>query len=376
MIYLDNASTTKPCAAAIDAFVKTAESFGNPSSLHRLGLEAEKIIKSAKKTLSDIIGCKPDRIFFTSGGTESNNLAILGSAAKSRRRHIIISAVEHPSVLEPAASLEANGWKVDRVGVDGDGRVKLDELEELISAETALVSIMHVNNETGTVQPVEEIRQLINKKADGALFHIDAVQGFCKVPLSIKRADPDFMSISSHKINGFKGTGALYIKDIKTISPIFFGGGQQSSLRSGTENVGGIAAFAAAAAEHKDFNNTRVVELRRSLMKSVIDKIPAVKYNGAADGFSPYILNLSFKGIKSEILLHSLESEGIYVSTGSACSSHKPMPSHVLAAMGCTADEISGAVRFSFDSGIDETDITKTVDVLSEKVGEIRKYMR
>ncbi len=375
MIYLDNAATTKPSQAAREAFLKTAEEFGNPSSLHKLGLGAEKTIKSARKTIADIIGAKPDLIYFTSCGTEANNLAILGSCRKSKRRHIITTQIEHPSVSEPILRLEEEGFRVDRISVNSEGRIDLSELEEKLSDETVLVSIMYVNNETGTVQPIEKIRRLINDKAKNALFHVDAVQGFCKVPISIKRADPDFMSLSSHKINGFKGTGALYVKDKNKLLPIFFGGGQQNSLRSGTENVGGIAAFAAAAKEHTS-DHGEIFKLRNTLLNDILTGIPNVKYNGAEDEFSPYVLNISFLGIKAEILLHSLEQEEIYVSTGSACSSHKPMPSHVLTAMGCTAEEISGAIRFSFDSSLTISDIQKTVEILSDKVSEIRKYMR
>ncbi len=375
MIYLDNAATTKPSRAAIDAFLKAAEDFGNPSSLHRLGLDAEKIIKSAKKAIADILGCKPECIYFTSGGTESNNLAILGAAAKSKRRHILTSKIEHPSVLEPIAKLESDGFVVDRIGVDSEGRIALDELTNKLSEETALVSIMHVNNETGTIQPIDRIRQLINEKAKGALFHVDAVQGFCKTPFPFKTAEPDFVSLSAHKVNGFKGTGALYIKDTNKLSPIVFGGGQQKAIRSGTENVGGITAFATAAKEH-NADLDKIFNVRKMLLDGIFLNIPDVKYNGAEINFSPYVLNISFLGIKAEILLHSLESEGIYVSTGSACSSHKPMPSHVLTGMGCSREEINGAVRFSFDNSITEEDITKTVKVLINKVNEIRKYTR
>ncbi len=375
MIYLDNASTTKPSKKAIDAFLKTTENFGNPSSLHRLGLDAEKTIKSAKKTIANLIGAKPCDIYFTSGGTESNNLAIKGACKKAKTKHIITSQIEHPSVLEPIARLEEKGFKVDRISVDSEGRINLNELLEKLTEETALVSIMHVNNETGTIQPIEEIGKLIKEKAKRALFHIDAVQSFCKVPLLVKTTDPDFVSISSHKVNGFKGTGALYIKDINKLSPIISGGGQQMGIRSGTENVGGIAAFAEAAKEHSS-DKSEIIRLRKLFLANVMEQIPDVKYNGSENEFSPYILNLSFLGIKAEILLHSLESEGIYVSTGSACSSHKPMPSHVLTAMGRNKDEINAAVRFSFDDSITEADIMTTVSVLTNKLSEIRKYMR
>ncbi len=375
MIYLDNAATTKPSKSAIDAFLKTVDEFGNPSSLHRLGLNAEKLIRTSKRTIAEKIGVKPETIYFTSGGTESNNLAISGSVAKSRRRHIITSKIEHPSVLEPIAKLEKDGFIIDKIGVDSEGRLILSELEQKLSDDTALVSIMQVNNETGTTQPLEEVRELIDIKAKGALFHIDAVQGFCKEKLNIKKVNPDFMSVSAHKINGFKGTGALYIKDKTKLLPIVYGGGQENGLRSGTENVCGIYAFSEAV-KGKFSENDRVLMLRNLLLKGISDNICDIKYNGSKEYFSPYILNVSFLGIRAEILLHALENEGIYVSTGSACSSHKPMPSHVLTALGCTKEEIEGAIRFSFDDNITERDILNTVSVLSEKVKEIRKYMK
>lgn len=374
MIYLDNAATTKPCDAAVKAALSAVEGFGNPSSLHKMGLDAEKTVKSSRKAVAEIMGCRDDEVIFTSGGTESNNTAIFGVAARSKKRHIITSQIEHPSVLEPFKQLERDGWKVDYIGVDGEGRIDLDELSSKLDSDTALVSIMHVNNETGTIQPLEEVKALIDAKTDGGLFHIDAVQSFGKIPLSVKKLGADFVSASAHKINGLKGTGALYVKNKNTFNPIIVGGGQQNNLRSGTENVVGIAAFGAAAKEKRDIKI--VDELRKHLLDGIMSNIPDVKYNGSKDNFSPYILNVSFVGIKAEILLHSLESAGIFVSTGSACSSNKPMPSHVLTAMGCSREEIMGAVRFSIGYDITDDDIDFTISALESKVAEIRKYMR
>ena len=374
MIYLDNAATTKPCEAAVKAAMDAVECFGNPSSLHRMGLDAEKIVKNSRKTIADLIGSRDEEVIFTSGGTESNNTAIFGVAARSKKKHLITSQIEHPSVLEPFKQLEKNGYRVDYIGVDGNGRLNLDELSSKLDSDTALVSVMHVNNETGTIQPVNEIRKLIDEKTDGGLFHIDAVQSFGKIPLSVKNIGADFVSLSAHKINGFKGTGAICIRNKNSLNPIIVGGGQQKNLRSGTENVIGIAAFGTAAKEKRDAEKIRA--LRKRLLDGIMSNIPDVKYNGSEDEFSPYILNVSFVGIKSEILLHSLESVGIYVSTGSACSSNKPMPSHVLTAMGCTREEIMGAVRFSIGYDITEDDIDFTISALSDKVAEIRKYMR
>ncbi len=376
MIYLDNAATTKPSKAAVDAVISAAENFGNPSSLHRIGLDAEKIIKASAKTISAMIGAKPENIIFTSGGTESNNTAIFGAVKHTRKKQIITTAIEHPSVSEPFKRLEKEGYKLDIIPVGTDGIIDLDALSGMLSDDTALVSVMHVNNETGSIQPIEKVKELIDQKAKGAFFHIDAVQSFAKLPINAVKLGVDFMSLSAHKINGFKGTGALYVKNRSSIDAHICGGGQQWNLRSGTENVAGIAAFGAAAKEHDKDEIQKIAALRQKLKDGILENIPNTVYNGSESDFSPYILNISFLGIKSEILLHSLESEGIYVSTGSACSSNKPMPSHVLTAMRKSREEISGAVRFSFDNSISEEDIERTVEVLKNNVSNIRKYTR
>ncbi|MBS7298721.1 MAG: cysteine desulfurase [Eubacteriales bacterium] len=374
MIYLDNAATTKPCESAVKAALAAVEGFGNPSSLHRMGLEAEKTIKNSRKAVADALGCRDDEVVFTSGGTESNNTVIFGVASRTKKRHLITSVIEHPSVLEPFKQLERDGWRVDYIGVDSNGKVRMDELSQKLDNDTALVSIMHVNNETGTIQPAEEIRNIINNVDESILFHIDAVQSFGKIPFSLKKIGADFVSVSAHKINGLKGTGALYIKNKNTLNPIIVGGGQQKNMRSGTENVVGIAAFGSAVKEKRDSEYVRM--LRERLKDGILSNIPDVRYNGSNEEFSPYILNVSFVGIKAEILLHTLESSGIYVSTGSACSSNKPMPSHVLTAMGCSREEIMGAIRFSIGYDITLDDIDFTVATLCDKVAEIRKYMR
>ena len=374
VIYLDNAATTKPCEAAVKAAMTACEEFGNPSSLHRLGLGAEKLVKASRKSIADMLGASPDNIYFTSGGTEANNTAIFGAARASRKRHLITTEIEHPSVLEPFRQIEREGFTVDYIGVDSAGIIRLDELADKLCADTALVSVMHVNNETGSIQPVDKIKKLLDEKTDGALFHIDAVQSFGKLPVNVKKLGADFVSVSAHKINGLKGTGALYAAN-NHFSPLIVGGGQQKNMRSGTENVVGIAAFGAACERHKS-SNADIFDLRERLLSGIEAEIPDVKYNGSRTDFSPYVLNVSFVGIKAEILLHSLEAKGIYVSTGSACSSNKPMPSHVLTAMGCTAKEIGGAVRFSFDNTVTQEDIDETVRVLAEEVAVIRKYMR
>ena len=375
MIYLDNAATTKPSIDAKNAVLEAMETFGNPSSLHKMGLMAEKLIKSSALEIANSIGAKPGDIIFTSGGTESNNTAIF-SARRSKKRHIITSQIEHPSVLEPVRQLEREGFKVSFVSVKPDGIIDLDELKRELNEDTALISIMHVNNETGAIQPIGEIKKLINELAPQCKLHIDAVQSFMKIPLSVRDTGADYISLSSHKIHGIKGTGALYVKNQSVLNPLIIGGGQQNGIRSGTQNVPGIYAFGTQVKALKNAENSDISSLRKRLLDGIIENIPNSVYNGSETEFSPYILNVSFLGIKSEILLHYLESEDIYVSTGSACSSNKPEPSHVLKAMGKTMEEIIGAVRFSFSSDITNEDIDKTIYVLAQKVSEIRKYIR
>lgn len=376
MIYLDNASTTKPSKAAVAAFSEACENFGNPSSLHRLGLAAEKIINSAKDAVGEALSVPPKSVFFTSGGTESNNTVIFGycRANAKRGRHIITTCVEHPSVSEPIARLEEEGFSVTRLGVDSFGRINLRELEEALCEDTIFVSIMAANNEVGTIMPIEEIKQIMKRKSPLAALHVDAVQAFGKIPLSPLKYGVDFMSLSSHKIHGVKGTGAIYMAN-EHIKPIIIGGGQQKALRSGTENVPGIAAFAAAVREICTDN--REMKKTRLLFKEKLSReIENIDFNGSDEYQTGYILNASFKGIKAEILLHMLENKDIYVSTGSACSSNKPMPSKVLTAMGCSAENITGAVRFSFSKPISESDIERVSKETADAVAEIRKYIR
>lgn len=374
MIYLDNAATTKPSEAACRAATAAFEAFGNPSSLHRLGLEAEKLVKGAAKNAAELLGARPEELYFTSGGTESNNTAIFGAAKSGRKKHIITTKIEHPSVIEPAKGLANEGYKVDFIGVDPQGRINLDELAEKLSPDTALVSVMHSNNETGTIQPIGEVRRLISEKTDGALFHIDAVQSFGKIPIDLRTARPDLLSASAHKIHGIKGVGLLY--DRVRISPLIVGGGQQRGVRSGTENVPAIAAFGAACAERKFADYEKIKHLRQRLFEKICENTDNVIYNGSKTDFCAYVLNLSFPGIKSEILLHSLEARGIYVSTGSACSSNKPQPSSTLTAMGKTREEIAGAVRFSFSDDISEDAVDEAAEAVCEEVAKIRRIMR
>ncbi len=376
MIYLDNASTTKPSEAVRAAVIGAMEGFGNPSSMHGLGISAEKLIKDSADAVARVMGVNASNIVFTSGGTESNNTAILAYCRRNRKRgnHIITTQIEHPSVLEPFRRLEAEGFEVTRVGVLPNGELDLDEFENALCPDTLLVSCMWVNNETGVIQPVEKLKSIMKAKALNAVLHVDGVQAFGKIPVKPQRLGIDMMSVSGHKVHAVKGIGALYVRDGINFESYLVGGGQQKDMRSGTENVPGIAALGTAAKEleiEADFEKLTV--LKSMFKEEIIKRIPNVKINGEG---SPYILNASFTGIKAEILLHALEGHEIYVSTGSACSTNKPMPSHVLTAMGCSRAEIDGAVRFSLNAEITEADIIKTAEILEKEVEFLRKVMR
>ena len=375
MIYLDNAATTKPSKKAAEAMLDTVEHFGNPSSLYRLGLDSEKIINKSRDIISSMLGVDSKKLYFTSGGTEANNTALFGAAhgRKKLGNHIITTKIEHPSVLETAHQLEKEGFDVTYLGVGADGRISLEEFENSLRADTVLVSIMHVNNETGVIQPVSELKKIIKKTSPNAVLHCDCVQSFGKIDVKPLLWGADYVSISAHKIHGFKGTGALYINDGK-FRPHIFGGEQQGGLRPGTENAGGIAAFGAAASECS-CDNSRLTEIRNKFKEEFLKRIDNIKINGSDEYNSGSVLNVSFLGIKAEILLHALEPHGIYVSTGSACSSHKPQPSHVLTAMGLDKKEISGAVRFSFDESITDDDIENAVSAVEKETAAIRKFM-
>ncbi len=373
MIYLDNAATTKPSENAVKAVVNAMEEFGNPSSLHGLGIKSEKIIESSREAVAKRLGVRKKDIYFTSGGTEANNTAIFGTALNLRKRgnHLITSSIEHPSVLEAFKELEKNGFEVSYINPDENGVINVEKITEAMREDTILVSVMSVNNETGIVQPVKEISDIVHSKSSVAVVHSDCVQAFCKTDCIQKKLGADIISVSSHKIHGPKGVGALYIGSSR-IKPLLYGGEQQGRIRPGTENVPGIAGFGAAVSE--EYGNCDI--LYDTLKNEILSEIDDVKINGDEKFSSKYILNVSFRKIKAEILLHSLEARGIYASTGSACSSHKPDPSHVLLAMGVDRKDIDGSLRFSFDSSLTEADMKNTAAVLKEEVAKIRKYVR
>ena len=382
MIYIDNSATTKQYPQVTETMTKYMEEyFGNPSSMYQLGLDSEKAVKHARKQVEEAMGAGNGTLIFTSGGTEADNTAIFGAARALRRRgnRIITSAVEHPAVLECCKRLEQDGYDVVYVGVDDKCRLDLERLEDAIDENTILVSLMQVNNEAGTIMPVDAVKDLMKKKNAPGWFHCDAVQSFGKLQVP---ESADLISVSSHKIHGPKGAGALFVRKGIHLPALIEGGGQEHGNRSGTENVPTITGFGTAAelsAKDRDEERQRVSVMRRALLKGLKDnledlRINSVEEDGVASGqCCSSILNISFLGTRGEVLLHTLEQDGIYVSTGSACSSNKKGQSHVLGAMGLKDKEIEGALRFSFGrfNEIDEMEIV--VDKVTAAVKRFRR---
>lgn len=375
-VYLDNSATTRPYRCVCEKVADVMRNnYGNPSSLHRRGIAAEKELKAAKSMIADTLGVRADEIFFTSGGTESNNMAIMGVCDAARGRHIISTPVEHPATLNTLGALEDMGYRVSYVPVDSDGRVVLSEFEDMITSDTVLVTAMLVNNEIGSLQPISKMAEILRSKNPNAYLHVDAVQGYCKVPCTAKGLGADLISISGHKIHGPKGVGALYIKKGTRLAPIIFGGGQQGGLRPGTENVPGIAGLGVAAARcHMKMRDSvpRMNALRNRLKNGICANIDNVRVN-TPEICAPHILNISFAGVRSEVVLHSLENEGIYVSSGSACSSHKKEPSYVLTTIGLDRELIDGSIRFSLSEFTCEEEIDRTVAALSAIIPQLRR---
>jgi cysteine desulfurase len=364
-VYLDNSSTTKPYEEVIEVMMEAMKNrYGNPSALHKMGIEVELQIKSCKKTILKVLNNPEGEIIFTSGGTEANNLAILGAARRlgKRKNHIITSKTEHKSVLEAFKVLEAEGFKITWLSVDQNGSIDFQELMSAITDQTALISLMWVNNETGIIQPIEEIAKALKQIKAPPLFHVDAVQGFGKVRIDLKRLGIDLLTASAHKIHGPKGIGFLYIKKGVQVSPQIYGGGQQNGIRPGTENTYGIAGFEKAVQKtFEDFeaSNERMAHLRDQLRDAILLEIPNVGLNTSKECLNaPHILHMSFPDIRGEVLLHALETDGIYVSIGSACNSKVKKYSHVLEAMKLSTSHKEGAVRFSLsaETTIEEID--------------------
>ena len=374
-VYLDNSATTKPYSEAVDVMTTVLrEDFGNPSSLHTLGIAAEKYIKNARKSLATSLGASEDEVFFTSCGTEADNMAIMGaaSARKHQGKKIITTAVEHPAILEPCKKLEQMGYKVEYIGVDNKCRLNMDQLKAAIDEDTILISIMGVNNETGTIMPLKEIIELkeqFNKAhGTGILMHTDAVQAFGKVPVNVKGdlKGIDMISVSGHKIHGPKGIGGIYVKKGLALPAFIVGGGQEGHMRSGTENTAGIAGFGKAIDMAFDDFDGRIAAMSKAknrLYEAITSEIKDIVVNSPEDAAAS-VLNVSFLGTRGEVLLHTLEQDGIFVSTGSACSSNKKGQSHVLGAMGLKHKEIEGAIRFSFS----EFNTVEEMDYVADRV--------
>ena len=379
--YFDNSATTRVYDEVIDIMVKVMrEDYGNPSSLHLKGLDAEHIIKDSSAKIAKVLKCLPEEIVFTSGGTESNNMAIIGSALAKRRhgKHIIVSSVEHASVSAVMQFLIKEGYEVTYIPSGENGQVDVDAFADAVRDDTILVSCMHINNELGSVMPVEQIGRAVKAKNKDVYFHVDAIQSFGKIEVLPKKMNADLVSVSGHKIHGPKGSGFLYIKKGLLIRPVIYGGGQQKNMRSGTENVPAIAGLGVAV--EKTFENfeektAHIASLRDRLVDE-LTKIENVYCNTDVSKGAPHIASISFVGVRSEVMLHALEDKGIYVSSGSACSSNKKKESAVLTAIGLDKDRIESTLRFSFGEQNTVEEVDYAIEVIKELLPMLRHYVR
>jgi len=378
-IYLDNSATTKVLPEVAAAMAKTmVEDYGNPSSLHGKGVASERLLTTARRQIATLAGVDAGEIFFTSGGTEANNWAIRGAALQrqGRGRHIITTQIEHPSVLASCQLLEEEGFAITYLPVNQEGLVSGEDLRAALRKDTILLSIIHTNNEVGTIQPIEEFGQIMKELAPQALFHVDGVQSFGKLPIPIRRAKIDLLSITAHKIHGPKGSGALYIKQGVVIKPLLVGGEQEGQRRGGTENLPGIVGFGLAAekAGKSIAKLDQMAELKKYFLACFRD-FKGIHLNSSEERGLPYILNLWFDGVdKAEVLLHMLEENALYVSTGSACHSKRDNPSHVLKAMGKKEEALYGAIRVSLSVFTDREELARGAEIIKEKVRDYREF--
>ena len=389
-IYLDNAATTKVYPSVCDKMVTVmSQDFGNPSSLHMKGFTAEQYVKEAQKTIASVMKVDVKELVFTSGGTESNNMAIIGAAMANKRRgnHLITTSIEHASVYNPFIWLEEQGFEVTYLPVDSHGVVRLDVLESALREDTILVSVMAVNNEIGTVQPLDEIGAMIKKKNPEILFHVDAIQGFGKIQIQPGNLQIDLMSVSGHKLHGPKGIGFLYIRDKVKVRPLILGGGQQKDMRSGTENVPGIVGIGEATrCVFENFaEKQEALYALRDYFVNRLEQIEGVKINGFAhpvsdqnfhQGAAPHVISASFENIRAEVLLHALEERGVYVSSGSACSSNHPAISGTLKAIGVEKKYLDATIRFSLCYDTTEDDVNGCLEVLEALIPMLRRFTR
>lgn len=380
--YFDNSATTKVLEPVKEIVIKTMmEDYGNPSARHKKGLDAERYIKEAAETIAGTLKVAAKEIVFTSGGSESNNMAIIETAMANKRagNHIISTGIEHASVYNPLAYLEEQGFRVTYLSVDGQGHINLEELEEAICPETILVSIMYVNNEIGAIEPVEAISKIIKKKNPNILFHVDAIQAYGKLLIRPKSQGIDLLSVSAHKIHGPKGVGFLYIDKRVKIRPMIYGGGQQKGMRSGTENVPGVAGLSAAAnfmyTNHRE--KIRAITELKDYLTDRLSEIDGVTINSQKGELSaPQIVSASFSGIRSEVLLHALEEKEIYVSSGSACSSNHPAVSGTLKGIGIKPELLDSTLRFSFGVFNTREEVDYCIQTLKELLPVLRRYQR
>ncbi len=377
-VYFDNSATTKVYPEVKDIMFKVMDDdYGNPSSLHMKGVQAEHYIKDSADIIAKTLKCTPDEIIFTSGGTESNNLAIIGTALAKKRKgkHLVTSSIEHASVLSVMAFLEKEGFEVTYISHDSSGKVSAEAFADAVRDDTILVSCMHINNEIGAVQPIAEITKAVKKKNPNVYVHTDCIQSFGKIEVNLKKLGVDMLSVSGHKLHGPKGSGFLYVKKGTLIRPIIYGGGQQKNMRSGTENVPAIAGLGVAVkltmtdmAEKME----RVMSLRDKLIEG-LTALPEVYSNSET---APHIASISFTGVRAEVMLHALEDKGIYVSSGSACSSNKRRESAVLTAIGLDRDRLESTLRFSFNETNTEEEVDYAVKTIAELLPVLRHYVR
>lgn len=378
-VYFDNSATTKPYDEVIEAVSKgMKEYFGNPSSLHKIGMNCEKRLNEAREYFASTIKCNKEEIYFTSGGSEGNNLILKGLLKPGH--HFITTAFEHHSIISTCKQLEEKGVKVTYLDVDSEGRISLEDLEEAITKDTVLVSIMQVNNEIGVIQDIEAIGKLIKERSSRAKFHVDAVQGYGKLPIDVNKSNVDFLTVASHKIHGPKGVGFIYIKKGIILNSLISGGSQEKGIRAGTENLPGIIGFEKAAQmtfEEMESRYDKVLELKKYFVER-LNEIKDIRINGEIDGFSPYILNVSFLGVRAEVLLHLLEEQNIYVATGSACTSKSSAEhgSYVIKSLGLSNKEVESAIRFSFSYENTKEEVDYTIDVLKKSLMFLRRVKR
>jgi cysteine desulfurase len=384
MIYLDNAATTRMAPQVLDAMLPyLTENYGNPGGVYGFSVAAKKVINEAREVIADSLGAERSEIYFTSGGTESDNLAIIGAAVANARagKHLITTVIEHPAVLQTMHYLETCGFEVTYLPVDKDEQISLEDLHDALREDTILVSIMHTNNEIGSLQPIADVGALIKGMNPRTLFHVDAVQGFGKARIYPKKMGIDMLSVSGHKIHGPKGVGFLYVGEKVKIHNISYGGGQQKNLRSGTENVPGIAGLAKAAEILYADLDEDIAKLRQIKSKFIegLKELPDMQVNGKIDEESaPHIVSVSVRGVRSEVLLHALEDKGIYVSAGSACASNKPQTSGsaTLRSIALDKDLLDSTIRFSFSVETTEEEIDYTLNAMYDIIPMLRKYTR